>query len=53
MEIVVHSKKYLFQEKFQKKLYHFSRNSHLEAWCKNDPIGHSESESNKKSDFDT
>jgi len=28
MEIVVHNKNYLFQEKFQNKLYHFSRNSH-------------------------
>jgi len=26
MEIVVHSKKSLFQQKFQKKLYHFNRN---------------------------
>jgi len=27
MEIVVHSKKSLFQQMFQKKLYHFNRNS--------------------------
>jgi len=27
MEIVVHSKKSLFQQKFQKKLYKFNRNS--------------------------
>jgi len=27
MEIVVHSKKSLFQQKLQKKLYHFNRNS--------------------------
>jgi len=27
MEIVVHSKKPMIQQKFQKKLYHFSRNS--------------------------
>jgi len=26
MEIVVHSKKSLLQQKFQKKLYHFNRN---------------------------
>jgi len=29
MEIVVHSKKALFQQKFQKKFYHFSRNPNL------------------------
>jgi len=27
VEIVVHSKKSLFQQKFPKKLYHFNRNS--------------------------
>jgi len=27
MEIAVHSKKSLFQQKFQKKLYQFNRNS--------------------------
>jgi len=27
MEIVVHSKKYVIQQKFEKKLYHFNRNS--------------------------
>jgi len=27
MEIAVHSKKSLFQQKFLKKLYHFNRNS--------------------------
>jgi len=27
MEIVVHSKKSLFQQKFQNKFYHFNRNS--------------------------
>jgi len=26
MEIMVNSKKFLFQQKFQKKLYHFNRN---------------------------
>jgi len=26
MKTVVHSKKSMFQQKFQKKLYHFSRN---------------------------
>jgi len=31
MEIVVHSKNYLFQQKFQKKLYHFNRNSQLRS----------------------
>jgi len=44
MEIVVHSKKSLFQQKFQKKLYHFKRNS---QW-KNDAVGHPELESDKK-----
>jgi len=29
MEIVVFSKKPLFQQKFQMKLYHFNRNSRL------------------------
>ena len=31
MEIVVHSKKSLFQQKVQKKLYHFSRNSQFRS----------------------
>jgi len=31
MEIVVYSKNYLFQQKFQKKLYHFNRNSQLRS----------------------
>ena len=29
MEIVVHNKNSLFQDKFQKKLYHFNRNTQL------------------------
>jgi len=39
MKIVVHSKNFLFQEKFHKKLYHFNSNSQLECDAKNDPIG--------------
>jgi len=31
MEIVVHNKKNLFQQKFQKKLYHFNRNSQIKS----------------------
>jgi len=31
MELVVHSKKPLFQQKFEKKLYHFNRNSHFRS----------------------
>jgi len=31
MEIVVHSKKSLFQQKFQKKLYHFNRNTQFRS----------------------
>ena len=31
MEIVVHSKKSLIQQKFQKKLYHFNRNSQFRS----------------------
>ena len=31
MEIMVHSKKALFQQKFQKKLYHFNRNSQCKS----------------------
>jgi len=31
MEIVVHSKKYLFQQKFQNKLSRFSRDSQLRS----------------------
>jgi len=31
MEIVVHSKNYLFQQKFYKKLHHFNRNSQLRS----------------------
>jgi len=31
MEIVVHSKKSVFQQKFQKKLYSFNRNSQLRS----------------------
>jgi len=31
MKIVVDSKKSLFQQKFQKKLYHFNRNSQFRS----------------------
>jgi len=31
MEIVVHSKKSQFQQEFQKKLYHFNRNSEFRS----------------------
>jgi len=31
MEIVVHNKKYLFQQKFHKELYHFNRNSQFKS----------------------
>jgi len=31
MEIVVYSKKSLLQQKFQKKLYHFNRNSQFRS----------------------
>ena len=31
MEIVVHSKKDLFEPEFQKKLYHFNRNSQFRS----------------------
>ena len=49
MEIVVHSKKSLFQQKFHKKLYHFNRNSQFwKCDVKNGPVGHPESDSNKK-----
>jgi len=34
MEIVVHGKKYLIQQKFQKKLHHFNRIPNLGRWCK-------------------
>jgi len=34
MEIVVQSKKSLFQQKFQKKLYHFNRNSQFRSVMK-------------------
>jgi len=34
MEIMVHSKKSLFQQKFQKKFYHFNSISQLGVWCK-------------------
>jgi len=45
MEIVVHSKKSLFQQKFQKKLYHFNKKSQFKSVVKkNDPIGQSESD---------
>jgi len=39
----------LFQQEFQKKLYHSNRNSQFWSVChvKNDPIGHPESESDK------
>jgi len=37
----------MFQQKFQKKLHHLNRNSQLRS-VKNDPIGFSESESDKK-----
>jgi len=46
-----HSKKYLFQQKFQQKLYHFNRNCtistgilNLGVRCKNGPIGLPESD---------
>ena len=31
MEIVVHSKNYLFQQKFQKKFYHFNKNTQFRS----------------------
>ena len=31
MESVVHSKKSLFQQKFQKELYHFNRNTQFKS----------------------
>jgi len=31
MEIVVHNKKSLIQQKFQKKLYHFNKNSQFKS----------------------
>jgi len=31
MEIVVHSKNSLFEQKFHKKLYHYNRNSQLRS----------------------
>ena len=34
MEIVVQRKKFLFQQKFQKKLHHLNGNSQLRVWCK-------------------
>jgi len=45
MEIVVHSTKSPFQQKFQKKLYHFNRNSQFKSGdVNNDPIGHPQSD---------
>jgi len=44
MEIVVHSKKSLFQQKFQKNLCNFNRNSQFKSVMqKNEPIGLPES----------
>jgi len=34
MEVVVHSKKYLFQQKFQKKCTISTRIRNLGEWCK-------------------
>jgi len=51
MEIVVHNKKSLFQQKFQKKLCHCNRNSQLKIVMKNDPIMLLESD--QKSDSET
>jgi len=34
MEMVVHSKKSRFQQKFENKLFHFNRNSQLSSVCK-------------------
>jgi len=31
MEVVVHGKKFLFQQKFQKKLHRFNRNSQFKS----------------------
>jgi len=47
MDIVAHSKKSLFQQKFHKKLYHFHRHFQR-VWCKYDTVGLPESESDKK-----
>ena len=43
MEIVVHNKNPLFQQKFHKKLYRFNRNSQLRSDVKNDLTGLPES----------
>jgi len=43
MEIVVHSKKSV-SLKFQKKLYHYNRNTQYMSDVKNDQIEHSESD---------
>jgi len=48
MEIMVYSKKTLFQQKFQKYCTISTGIPYLGVWCKNDPIGHPESESDKK-----
>jgi len=43
MEIVVHSHKYLFQQRFQKKLPFQQEFQIQKCYLKNDPIGHPES----------
>ena len=45
MEIMVNSKNILFQQKFQKKLYHFNRNSQFEECnVKDNAVAHLESD---------
>ena len=53
MEIVVHSKNYLFQETFQKNMNRFDRNSQLRSVMQKGPVELPESESDKKSDTDS
>jgi len=49
MEIVVHSKKPLFQQTIRRKLYHFNKNPlPRSVMSKNDPLGLPESESDKE-----